>query len=509
MMNPDFLTKFEEIMESAIKTLNSYSKSEILQNYFFEILNSLLYANMISNFFDNLTDTNLDELKIERTKSIKLVEELKNIQTSTKLAITDTFNNDPVTIQDYEKFKKIIQNEYPEFKTLLVEIEKKINFKKISTYLLENRKKLEKCGMINPNLDTVIITNVLEIYVKLEHRFPINPNDKILSKLLTHDLIGEFSKNITQYLKKDMMQMLTEQRNYQKEFESRLQQTWKVPIDLLESLIRISIESVQEKEKRKKKNSENSENHKKIALIKIHVRGLQIANEILALIKGGYADGANARWRSLLELSVFSSFLRDNDDIVSLRYMEFDTVKTFRDASDFQKYHQLLGEEPLDEKVLNDLQNEIEQLTTKYGKRYVNSEYGWVPQDIIKEPTFRKISEKVSLDKFYPYYNFASHAVHGGSRGFYRLGLTNNLQNKVMLVGATNYGLADPIQNTAIALSHITGNLLTLDPDFESLIITHTITTYVSNIGTSAVKIQKELEQQYKADDEVNGYFIQ
>ncbi len=507
-MNSNFLTKFEGVMDSAIKILNNYSKSEILQNYFFEILNSLLYANLISNFFDNLTDKNLDELKIERTKSIKLVEELKNIQTSTKLAITDTFNNDPVTTQDYEKFKKIIQNEYPEFKTLLAEVEKKINLKKISTYLLENQKKLKKCGMIKPNLDTVIITNALETCVKLEHRFPIDHNNNLLSKILTTDLIGEFSKNMTQYLKKDMMQMLTEQRKYQKKFESRLQQTWRVPIDLLESLIRISTESVQEKGKRKKKDSGNSENHKKTALIKIHARGLQIANEILALIKGGYADGANARWRSLLELSVFSSFLRDNGDIISLRYMEFDTVKKFRDASDFQKYHQLLSEEPLDGKVLNDLQNEIEQLTTKYGKKYVNSEYGWIPQDIIKEPTFRKISEKVGLDKFYPYYNFASHAVHGGSRGFYRLGLTNNLQNKVMLVGATNYGLADPIQNTAIALSHITGNLLTLDPDFESLIITHTITTYVNDIGISAVKIQKELEQQYEAGGEVHGYFI-
>ena len=47
-----------------------------------------------------------------------------------------------------------------------------------------------------------------------------------------------------------------------------------------------------------------------------------------------------------------------------------------------------------------------------------------------------------------------------------------------------------------------------VDPDFESLIITYTITTYVNDIGISAVKIQKELEQQYKTDDEVHGYFI-
>ena len=118
------------------------------------------------------------------------------------------------------------------------------------------------------------------------------------------------------------------------------------------------------------------------------------------------------------------------------------------------------------------------------------------------------MAAKVKLDKFYPYYNFASNAIHGGSRGFYRLGMMSDFQNKVMVVGATNYGLADPIQNTAITLSHITGNLLTLDPDFESLIITFTISLYVNEIGVSAVGIQKDLEQEYKKNSDLQGYFI-
>ena len=141
--------------------------------------------------------------------------------------------------------------------------------------------------------------------------------------------------------------MLSEQRKYQKDFEKRLEKTWKEPIDLLESMIRISTEAVQDKEKR---NSKRTEEFKKSALIQIHARGLQIATEILTLIKGGYADGANARWRSLLELSVISFFLRDNEDEISLRYLEFDTVKKLKEASDFQRYHQLLGEDPLEKK---------------------------------------------------------------------------------------------------------------------------------------------------------------
>jgi hypothetical protein len=34
-------------------------------------------------------------------------------------------------------------------------------------------------------------------------------------------------------------------------------------------------------------------NPKHVALIKIHARAIQIANEILSLLESGYADGAN------------------------------------------------------------------------------------------------------------------------------------------------------------------------------------------------------------------------
>ena len=60
--------------------------------------------------------------------------------------------------------------------------------------------------------------------------------------------------------------------------------------------------------------------------------------------------------------------------------------------------------------------------------------------------------------------------AHGGAKGFYRLGLTTEYQKKILLVGPSSYGLADPIQNTVISLTHITVCLLFLVPDIENLI---------------------------------------
>lgn len=72
------------------------------------------------------------------------------------------------------------------------------------------------------------------------------------------------------------------------------------------AVIKISLEAG-EKKKTKLKNVVNDENFfKHDALIQMHARALQISNEILVLLKSGYADGAYSRWRTLHELTVLS-----------------------------------------------------------------------------------------------------------------------------------------------------------------------------------------------------------
>ena len=69
-------------------------------------------------------------------------------------------------------------------------------------------------------------------------------------------------------------------------------------------------------------------------------------------------------------------------------------------------------------------------------------------------------------------------------------------QDKLLLVGPSNYGLADPMQNTAISLLHIIICLLNLEPDFESMIQIQVMNNYVNEIGPKAAKIQKEIEKE-------------
>ena len=72
-------------------------------------------------------------------------------------------------------------------------------------------------------------------------------------------------------------------------------------------------------------------------------------------------------------------------------------------------------------------------------------------------------------------------------------------QNKILLAGASNYGLAYPIQNTAISLLHINICLLNLEPDFESIMQMQIMNSYVDEIMIKAVSVQKQIE-----DDEMS-----
>jgi hypothetical protein len=68
-------------------------------------------------------------------------------------------------------------------------------------------------------------------------------------------------------------------------------------------------------------------------------------------------------------------------------------------------------------------------------------------------------------------------------------------QDKILLAGASNYGLADPLQNTAISLLHLNICLLNLEPDFETIMHIQVMNSYIDEIGIKAVSIQKQIEK--------------
>lgn len=491
-MNDELNKKLDHIYSTMKEFLNEYSKSTVLQHFMIIQFNSLFYAALIDTFFMNLNKKSIEENNLPEGQIGKIKKRYKNISKDARESLA--FKNHKINLNYYNNFKLKIEKDYPEFQILIFGIEKQIEFEKVKLYLKEKEEEIRTLGKSEHDLNTRIITDVLEVYIKKEKKIPSKIICRKLINVVTKEKLPLISHDIFTTLNRDSKKMLAYQRKNQKNFENRLYGRWKMPIDLLECLIRISLEAGESHTKRFENTTNSTDKFKREALIKIHARALQISNEILVLLKSGYADGANARWRSLHELAVISLFLSKECDEIAKRYLEHAAVKSFKEAEDYRACYKILGCSPMKRSDFNRIKKTKEELCNKYNDNF-GSEYGWIPSSLLKNRTFRALEKHVKRDNLHPFYNSSNNSVHGGAKGFYRLGLMQDTQHNILLVGASNYGLSTPLQNTANSLLDINISLLSIGSNLESILSLHIMKSYINEIGIKAFSVQKEIEK--------------
>lgn len=310
------------------------------------------------------------------------------------------------------------------------------------------------------------------------------------------DIINEITPPFYKILKNNISSLIRYRKRVRKHFEKRHMRKWRRPLELLEMLLEISLESGGSFNNAFRQEASDNQNYVFEVLTRSHARSCQICSEILALLRSGHADGAIARWRSLHEISVVCSFIKEHGNEVAERYILHDHIESHKAAIQYNEFSAALGYEPIPDEEIVDLKNIQDSLCSRFGKTYKN-QYGWaatvLPQD---NPNFRDIEEAVKLDHLRPFYKMASHNVHANPKGvFFRLGLYPTSKN-ILLAGPSNAGLADPIQNTAISLSQISTCLLTLEPNIDMLVTCNIFLQLEREIGALAVEIQQELESQ-------------
>ncbi len=272
-------------------------------------------------------------------------------------------------------------------------------------------------------------------------------------------IVDEIAPNILKSLYESAPGALAEWASMRRGFERRLRRTWRKPFDRLEMLITIARESG-EQHLTDTLNSECQEFVKDSnalqlidALVRLHARACRVASEIACLLRGGFADGAIARWRSLHEIAVIGMFLTQAKGDVPERYLAHGTVERFKRAKQYQQHSKALRQKPYSAKQMRKFESECNASVAKYGIAF-KSEYGWASSALAsKRPTFADIEENLDMDKWRPYYSMACSGVHAGSQSlFWSLGIPESSDLEV-LAGASNTGLADPGHCTAISLT--------------------------------------------------------
>lgn len=194
------------------------------------------------------------------------------------------------------------------------------------------------------------------------------------------------------------------------------------------------------------------------ALERLHIRGIHVASEVLALLREGFADAAFSRWRTLHEISVVAIVLGDHGEELAIRYLDHDLVEAQRGAEVYQRCHPKDAAKRTNAAALKQTLADFNEVVAKYGPAF-KSPYGWAVEALGKEkPTFQHLEEAADQAQMRLQYKVASYGVHAGTKG-----LTVSVAD-VFGEGppgaASIGGLHEAGGETAYSLARLTGPLL-------------------------------------------------
>lgn len=316
------------------------------------------------------------------------------------------------------------------------------------------------------------------------------------------EMIDKFSDQLVQELDRKQRDFVEDIHFDLAGFHKRLFETWRTPLTRLDSLVAMCMEIGSEINAEYRSSKKDPPSPRRNVTIRLHIRAVQIANEISCLLKGGYADGAMARWRSLHETTVTLAFLSRHDDILSSRFLDFQAIARLKAATEYNEHHAILGFESFDQATLEKYQKDYDAMVAKYGLQF-SKENGWAC-DAIKQKriTFKDIEKSVCMSFLRPQYGFASKNVHAGvdSIGF-KLALSMSSQ-ETLLAGPSNEGLLEPIQCTSYSLIVATCELIDTAPHDERTIMGAVLWRWHEKLKTELIESEAALRQRGSSGDD-------
>jgi len=257
-------------------------------------------------------------------------------------------------------------------------------------------------------------------------------------------------------------------------FEQRLYERWYKGLDLYELSLYLAQECGGFFDKKFRPVAVAKQNSKFEALIRLHGNAALIAGEVLHLLRGGYASGAHARWRSLHETAVIALFIAGEPDEVAERFLLHRGIKAYEDGLKYKEYSVRLGVGAITEGEWHAIEQEFKTLIIRFGEDFSGG-FGWAKRALEhRNPNrkkggvvFAEIEKAVGVDFWTPYFRMASHAVHPSSTSVaFNIGKMSGYRG--ILAGPSNAGLADPGHGSLLSLGNTTAALMTAAMEFSS-----------------------------------------
>lgn len=163
-------------------------------------------------------------------------------------------------------------------------------------------------------------------------------------------------------------------------------------------------------------------------LHELHARACQVAGAILVLLKAGYADDAFARWRTLHEIVVVSSFI--------LKYREQNAAAKYQE----------------------------------HGFSNPTNHKGWAAEILGKKSVgIAELEQETDLKEMRKSYRAANYNIHVDSYGSSIRRSLSRRQDMILAAGPSIFGLGIAGHSTAVSLNQVTVTMLRTELDSEFL----------------------------------------
>lgn len=305
-----------------------------------------------------------------------------------------------------------------------------------------------------------------------------------------NEVVKDASQLFLQASKKNESKYLEEHRKNHQDFVDRNSSRWESGLNQLELLYVTSQEAGKYFQEHYLGISDFEKDPLLGVLMRLHANALRITSEIIHLIKGGYADGALARWRSLFEIAVTSLVIHKYGKEAAVDYMKHGFIKTVEGREEYQKTAEAMNLEPYtDEEIEESLQLKE---TLSQGEEH----WHWARKHT-GFSKLEKLREHVGLGHWSHNYKLASRNIHADYSDMRSLLGMQEAQQEMLLVGQSNSGMALPAHCTAIMLNKITACFLTayIEEDTaidysNSLVFLSILKHYSDNVGEEFLKCQ-------------------
>lgn len=302
-------------------------------------------------------------------------------------------------------------------------------------------------------------------------------------------------------LKKDAPAMLADRQTLFMGFEARLYLRWGRALDLLEMLQVCCVECA-EMLSAAWPWKESPDRSLVFDVVRhLQARACLVTSEVLTLLRSGYASGAHARWRSIHELAVTAMFIVQHGRDVAERFLAHEVVEAYRALGPYQQHSRRLGEKRFSKKEAAAIKADHDAALLKYGPRF-SSPYGWAADAIGHpsqkyQPKFADLEKSIKFEHWRPHYKMASYPVHATVKTI-KFSVSLEPGTRVMLIGPSNAGLADPGHSAAISLGQLTTRMLLLHPSLDSILAASMLGLLTDEIGQAFGKADQAVKAAHR-----------